>query len=83
MIKKIHFDDELENINEKVISNKAKHVEGENELNGLSKKFKLICYAVCSIRAVTIRKINSNCKKNKLQVNSTSNTSQRKNDNFD
>ena len=36
------FDDKLNNLNEKVTSNKTKHVLVENELNELSKKADVI-----------------------------------------
>ena len=43
-------------INEKVTSNKAKHVESEKKLNEFSEKFRLFCIAVRNIRAATIFK---------------------------
>ena len=52
-------------------------------INELSEKVKLFCQAVCNIRAVTIFKLRvSSCKKNELHMNSTSNTFQRKNNDF-
>ena len=54
-----------------------------NKTNELSEKVKIFCYAIRNIRAVTIFKLKGpSCKKNELHVNSTWNTFQRKNDDF-